>query len=72
MPSCKRKIISRPTYRSRDILLRDEKLTIYENIIAFDIPEENSVVGKGNIKIRANKIVLIFKYFKCFNLENIK
>lgn len=35
-----------------------KKLTIYENIIAFDIAEENSAVGKSNIKIRANKIVL--------------
>jgi glycine/D-amino acid oxidase-like deaminating enzyme/nitrite reductase/ring-hydroxylating ferredoxin subunit len=39
-----------------------EKLTIYENTAALDITEENSVVTKDDIKIKANKIVVATHY----------
>ncbi|UZQ51162.1 FAD-dependent oxidoreductase [Clostridium kluyveri] len=39
-----------------------EKLTIYENTTALDITEENSVVTKDGIKIKANKIVVATHY----------
>ena len=39
-----------------------EKLTIYENTTALDITEENSVVTKDEIKIKANKIIVATHY----------
>lgn len=39
-----------------------EKLTIYENTTALDITEENSVVTKDGIEIKANKIVVAKHY----------
>ncbi|WP_368490095.1 FAD-dependent oxidoreductase [Clostridium sp. BJN0013] len=39
-----------------------EKLTIYENTTALDITEENSVVTKDGIEIKANKIVVATHY----------
>lgn len=39
-----------------------EKLTIYENTTALDITEDNTVVTKDDIKIKANKIVVATHY----------
>lgn len=39
-----------------------EKLTIYENTTALDITEENSVITKEHIEIKANKIVVATHY----------
>ncbi len=39
-----------------------EKLTIYENTTALDITEENIVVTKDDIKIKANKIIVATHY----------
>ncbi|KHD38698.1 FAD-dependent oxidoreductase [Clostridium acetobutylicum] len=39
-----------------------EKLTIYENTTALDITEDNTVVTKNNMKIKANKIVVATHY----------
>ena len=39
-----------------------EKLTIYENTVALDITEDNTVVTKNDMKIKANKIVVAAHY----------
>lgn len=39
-----------------------EKLTIYENTVALDITEDNIVVTKNDMKIKANKIVVATHY----------
>lgn len=39
-----------------------EKLTIYENTVALDITEDNIVVTKNDMKIKANKIVVAAHY----------
>ena len=39
-----------------------EKLTIYENTVALDITEYNTVVTKNDMKIKANKIVVAAHY----------
>jgi len=39
-----------------------EKLTIYENTVALDITEDNTVVTKDHMKIKANKIVVAAHY----------
>ncbi|MDD3224546.1 MAG: FAD-dependent oxidoreductase [Clostridium sp.] len=39
-----------------------EKLTIYENTTALDVTEENCVVTKEDIKIKANKIIVATHY----------
>jgi glycine/D-amino acid oxidase-like deaminating enzyme/nitrite reductase/ring-hydroxylating ferredoxin subunit len=39
-----------------------ESLTIYENTVALDITEDNIVVTKDDIKIKANKIVVATHY----------
>lgn len=39
-----------------------EKLTIYENTAALDITEDNIVVTKNDLKIKANKIVVATHY----------
>lgn len=39
-----------------------ENLTIYENTVALDITEDNTVVTKNDMKIKANKIVVAAHY----------
>lgn len=39
-----------------------EQLTIYENTVALDITEDNTVVTKNDMKIKANKIVVASHY----------
>ncbi|EKQ55813.1 MULTISPECIES: FAD-dependent oxidoreductase [unclassified Clostridium] len=39
-----------------------EQLTIYENTVALDITEDNTVVTKNDMKIKANRIVVAAHY----------